>query len=35
MSGFSEDEIFDLQDYMRCNSLLIWDYAQRGGGMNA
>jgi hypothetical protein len=35
LSGFSEDEVFDLQDYMKSNSLLIWDYAQKGGGLNA
>ena len=35
MSGFSENEVFDLLDYMRCNSPLIWDYAQKGGGLNA
>ena len=35
LSGFSEDELFDLQDYIRCNSSLIWDYAQKGGGLNA
>lgn len=34
-SGFSEDELFDIRDYMRCNALLIWDYAQKGGGINA
>ena len=33
--GFSDDELFDLQDYIRCNSPLIWDYAQKGGGLNA
>jgi len=33
--GFSEDELFDLQDYLRCNAVLIWDYAQKGGGMYA
>jgi len=35
LSGFSENEIFDLIDYLRCNSLLIWDYSQKGGGVNA
>ena len=35
LSGFSEDEIFELKDYVRCNSALIWDYAQKGGGLNA
>ena len=29
--GFSEDELFDLADYLRANALLIWDYAQKGG----
>ena len=29
--GFSEDELFELADYLRNNSLLIWDYAQKGG----
>ena len=33
--GFSEDELFELADYLRNNSLLIWDYAQKGGGLNA
>ena len=35
LSGFSEDELFDLEDYVKCNSPLIWDYAQKGGGMSA
>ena len=35
LSGFSEDELFDLHDYVRNNSMLIWDYAQKGGGLNA
>ena len=35
LSGFSEDEIFNLQDYLQHNSPLIWDYAQKGGGLNA
>ncbi len=34
-SGFDEDEIFDLIDYVKSNSLLIWEYAQKGGGLNA
>ena len=25
----------ELQDYIRCNSPLIWAYAQKGGGLNA
>jgi len=33
--GFSEDELFELADYLNHNSLLIWDYAQKGGGLNA
>ena len=33
--GFSEDELFDLKDYLQSNALLIWDYAQKGGGLNA
>jgi len=33
--GFSEDELFTLSDYLQHNSLLIWDYAQKGGGLNA
>ena len=33
--GFSEDELFELADYLQHNSLLIWDYAQKGGGLHA
>jgi len=33
--GFSEDELFDLKDYLQNNAFLIWDYAQKGGGLNA
>ena len=33
--GFSEDELLELADYLRSNAMLIWDYAQKGGGMNA
>ena len=33
--GFSEDELFDLSDYLRCNAILIWDYAQKGGGQDS
>jgi hypothetical protein len=33
--GFSENELFELADYLKNNSLLIWDYAQKGGGLNA
>ncbi|MDR1492559.1 MAG: hypothetical protein LBT05_07545 [Planctomycetaceae bacterium] len=34
-AGFNENEIFELLDYLRCNSPLIWEYAQKGGGNNA
>ena len=33
--GFSEDELFKLREYMRNNAFLIWEFAQKGGGMNA
>ena len=33
--GFTEDELFELADYLQHNSLLIWDYAKKGGGLNA
>ena len=33
--GFSEEELFNLADYLQHNALLIWDYAQKGGGLNA
>ena len=33
--GFSEDELFELADYLQHNSVLIWDYSQKGGGLNA
>ena len=33
--GFSEDELFGLREYMRDNALLIWEFAQKGGGENA
>ena len=33
--GFSEDEVFELKKYIKNNSPLIWDYAQKGGGHNA
>ena len=33
--GFSEDELFDLQDYLRCNAFLIWEFAQEGGDSRA
>ena len=31
-SGFTEDELFELTDYLRYNAILIWDYSQKGGG---
>jgi len=30
--GFSQNELLQLQRYMRNNSFLIWEYAQNGGG---
>ncbi len=33
--GFNESEIFDLPEYLRDNAMLIWDYSQKGGGLNA
>lgn len=33
--GFSEDEILKLKRYAKNNSSLIWDFAQKGGGVNA
>jgi len=33
--GFSEDELFELQDYLRCNAPLVWEFAREGGGMSA
>ena len=33
--GFSEDELLELSAYLKNNALLIWDYAQKGGGLNA
>ena len=33
--GFSEDELFELQDYLRCNLFLIWEFAQKGSGLHA
>ena len=33
--GFSEDEILYLKKYAKNNSSLIWDFAQKGGGINA
>jgi hypothetical protein len=34
-SGFSEDELFELSDYLKCNAILIWDYAQKGESQSA
>ncbi|MDR1895597.1 MAG: hypothetical protein LBR10_02265 [Prevotellaceae bacterium] len=31
-AGFNENEIFELLDYLRCNSPLIWEFAQKNGG---
>ena len=33
--GFSEDDIMDMQEYVRDNDSLIWEFARNGGGMNA
>lgn len=33
--GFSEDEIIKLKRYAKNNSALIWEFAQKGGGVNA
>ena len=33
--GFDEDEIFRLREYMRNNSSLLWEFAEKGGGENA
>lgn len=33
--GFSEDELFQLKEYMKNNSSLIWEFAEKGGGENA
>jgi hypothetical protein len=30
--GFSQNELLQLQRYVRNNSFLIWEYAQNGGG---
>jgi hypothetical protein len=30
--GFSENELLQLQGYLKNNSPLIWEYAQKGGG---
>jgi hypothetical protein len=33
--GFSEDELLAFDSYLRDNLFLIWEYAQKGGGLNA
>lgn len=33
--GFSEDELLHLTQYMKNNSALIWEFASKGGGINA
>ncbi|MGL4942595.1 MAG: hypothetical protein ACRC46_05325 [Thermoguttaceae bacterium] len=33
--GFSEDEIFALMSYLKDNAMLIWEFAEKGGGSNA
>lgn len=33
--GFSEDEVLKLKKYAKNNAALIWDFAQKGGGINA
>lgn len=33
--GFSEDELLYLVQYMKNNSALIWEFAEKGGGANA
>lgn len=33
--GFSEDELLHLVQYMKNNSALIWEFAEKGGGLNA
>lgn len=33
--GFSEEEVIKLRKYAKNNSSLIWDFAQKGGGVNA
>lgn len=33
--GFSEDELLHLIQYMKNNSALIWEFAEKGGGENA
>ena len=31
--GFSEDELMELEDYLRKNSFLIWEIAKEQGGI--
>lgn len=33
--GFSEDELMSMENYLRNNSALIWEFAEKGGGANA
>lgn len=33
--GFSEDELLHMEQYMKNNSALIWEFAEKGGGVNA
>ncbi|MCL2495725.1 MAG: hypothetical protein FWE98_08780 [Oscillospiraceae bacterium] len=33
--GFSEDELFELREYLRCNAPLIWEFSQEDGGYYA
>lgn len=33
--GFSEEELFKLKKYLKNNAVLIWDFAGKGGGLNA
>lgn len=33
--GFNEDELLHLVQYMKNNSALIWEFAEKGGGANA
>ncbi|MCL2100643.1 MAG: hypothetical protein FWH22_02880 [Fibromonadales bacterium] len=31
--GFSQNELLQLKRYLRNNSFLVWEYAQKGGGL--
>ena len=31
--GFSQNELLQLKRYLKNNSFLIWEYAQKGGGL--